>query len=315
MTALTDVAIQAFGKPNQTALSLLSLLRHCGQHINRIFFVIEPARPKHDGISLSVLADLHPKISTMTTPLWIGLDEIDPSRLRKDVPYRQSVRYQLAWEMCKGDFLLTIHNDVCFHADILPPMQKAIGDHVAIGDLGQCWMCPASREHIVSALGINGGKACDHEHYTDFHLAFDDLDAMYRLTKARHEKHRNFLRAPWAPEFHKHPWPLPECRVNEWCCLINMRLARPRTTPDGSGRPFGAFAFNGDNCVAWFRDMHRQGLTARHFDISPYLEHKKGHIRMWNAEHYREAEDWAADILREEYADSVPDLRSRGLDI
>lgn len=313
MTALTDVAIQAFGKPNQTALSLLSLLRHCGQYINNIFFIIELAKPQHDTISLSVLTGLHPKIRTMTTPLWIGLDEIDLARLKRDIPYRQSIRYQLAWETCKEDFLLIIHNDVCFHADIVAPMQKAIGDNVAIGDLGQCWMCPASREHIVSELNINGGVVCAHEHYTDFHLTFNDLDAMYRLTKARHEKHRNFLKAPWAPEFHKNPWPLPECRVNEWCCLVDMRMARSRTMPVGTGRPFGAYAFNGDLGVAWFRDMHRQGMAAKHFDLTPYLEHKSGHIRMWNEDAYREAEDWAADILRKEYADMVPNLRARGL--
>ena len=315
MTAQTDVAMQAFGKPNQTALALLSLLRHSEQHIHKIFFVIERARPKQDTISLTVLKDLHPKIETLTTPEWIGLDEVDPSRLVRDTNYRQSVRYQLAWEKCEQDFLFTIHNDIRVLADPIGPFQEAMEEHVAVGKLGQCWVCPASREHIVSALNINGGKPCNNAHYTDFHLTFDDLDAMYRLTRRRKEKHRNFFKTPWAQEFHKYPWPLPECRVNEWCCLINMKLARPHTMPLGSARPFGAYAFNADLGVAWFRDMHRQGHTCAHIDISPYVFHRVGHIRMWNDNSYQEAEDWAANILREEYAAFVPDLRARGLNI
>lgn len=313
--ALVDVAIQAFGKPNQTALSILSLLRHSADKINRIFCIVELSKPVHDLISLSCLEGLHPKLEILTTKTWIGLDEIQPGQLMKDDGYRQSVRYQLAWERSELDHLLVIHNDVYFTADIIKPFLDAIGDSFAIGEIGQCWVCPAAYPELVTALGINGGRVCERACYSDFQLSFNDLDAMYRLARSRRVPHRNFFKSAWAKELVAKPWPLPECRVNEFCCLVNMRLARAKTMPHGHARPFGAYAMNADLGIAWFRDLNHQGLRARHFPVGNYLEHHMGHFKMWDPDDYRSRENQAAQRLRDDHAEYLPDLRARGLEV
>ena len=311
-SACVDVALQVFGKPCQTALSLLSLLRHCGQWIHRIFLVVENARPKFDDLAVTVLADLDPRMETVLLSGWLGMDAADMSRMRED-GYRQSVRYQYAWERTGMDYLLVIHNDVVFTGDVIAPMLPLLREHIAIGPVGQCWNCPACREHIVTALDINGGRACRRERYDDFSLSFADLDAMYRFARRRGEHIRDFLKHPWAAEFRKKPWPLPECRVNEWCCLVNMRVARGKTVPFGVARPFGAAASHADTAVAWFRDVNQLGERARHFDIRPFVTHSSGFTLLWDEGAYRAREADAARMLREEYPEHVAALMARGL--
>ncbi len=312
--ALVDVALQVFAKPYQTALCLLSLMRHCEPWIGTIFFIIESAKPKYDTVTVTALTDLVPKMRTVFMKNWLGVGSVDTARLR-EAAYRRSVRYQYAWEKASSDFLLVIHNDASFCGDVIAPMLENMGDHIALGELGQCWNCPAARPHIVEALGVNSGSPCRREQYTDFSLTFQDLDAMYRLSRTRGEHIRNFLKAPWADELRKHPWPLPECRVNEWCCMINMRLARGATMPLGMARPFGAYASLTDLGVSWFRDVHRQGFRARHFDISPYVRHSMGHIHLWSKDAYHAREESAAAALRAEFPEYAAELAARGLPV
>ena len=46
-----DVAVNIFAKPFQTALSLLSLLKHSGEHVGVIWLQFEPYGSRHDAIS------------------------------------------------------------------------------------------------------------------------------------------------------------------------------------------------------------------------------------------------------------------------
>ena len=121
--ALVDVALQVFGKPYQTALCLLSLMRHCEPWIGTIFFIIESAKPKYDTVTVTALTDLVPKMRTVFMKNWLGVGSVDTARLR-EAAYRRSVRYQYAWEKASSDFLLVIHNDASFCGDVIAPIRK-----------------------------------------------------------------------------------------------------------------------------------------------------------------------------------------------
>lgn len=91
---LVDVSINVYGKPYQTALSLLSLLRFSGEYIGRIYVVMEPQQPEYDPLSslewLSYLGDL----CEIYTPLhWNWINTTITSRLHNE-DYRLSMRYQ-----------------------------------------------------------------------------------------------------------------------------------------------------------------------------------------------------------------------------
>ena len=100
----------------------------------------------------------------------------------------------------------------------------------------------------------------------------------------------------WAgASFQEQPWPLPECRINEWACLVNLDLTRPLTIPFGTALPIGAYAACGkytlDIGVTWFRAMHAHGLKAAHFPTKGWLTHwvgtgHKSQIRYLQSEHH-----------------------------
>ena len=154
MNASVDVALQVFGKPYQTALCLLSLQRHCGHWLHNIFYVMEDAKPKFDDISVAGLQNLVPGMHPIQLTKFFGVESAEISKM-KDASYRRAIRYQYAWEQCCADYLLIIHNDIIFLGDVITPMHERMGDHVAVGPLGQCWNCPACRQHIVGPLKIN----------------------------------------------------------------------------------------------------------------------------------------------------------------
>ena len=298
-----DVTLNVFGKPRQTALALASLLRHSREHIQKIYLTIERQSPVYDTVQPFFLRDFSDAIEFFVPEHWLQIDEVEINRLGNKA-YRHSVRYQYAWEKSAAPYLLVLHNDIYFHKDIIADMLRDIGDAIAIGKVGQCWNCPAARGHVMETLGINNGLACRRNRYEEFRVDFEDLNRMYRYCIEHKEHCRPFL-PKWSDEFRERPWPLPECRVNETCCLINLKTARKATVPYGKARPFGAYvsagSHNMDLAVAWFRDVHHMGYHARNFEFSEYLTHFVGHQRLFNERDYREAEDMAADILRTEY--------------
>ena len=307
MPETVDVALNVFGKPRQTALALLSLLKHSNERIQTIYLLIERGQSQYDTVDMAFLSRLSPKIKIIIPQLWLKLDALDVSRLH-DKDYRYSIRYQYAWEHAEAGRLLLMHNDVHFKGDVVGLLLGALGEAFVAGQIGQCWNCPAARQHIVAELGINGRQPCVREHYEAFRPSFAELDAMYKLVRHYGEHFRNFL-PRWSDEIRQHPWPLPECRANEVCCLVNLDVARKATMPFGRARPFGTYvsagSHNMDIAVAWFRDMHLQGFRARHFDTTPYVEHTIGHSRLFDEAEYRQAEDRAEAVLRAEFSDFV----------
>ena len=276
---MVDCLINVFAKPYQTALSLLSLLKHSGQHIDRVFFTVEKSNvDRHD----TLLARL-PKIVHYVPGHWLWTDPVDLALL-DDADYRRSIRYQYGWEQSDKRYVFITHNDCLYTGDIVGAMLKSIDGHIAVGRIGQCWNCPAAWV-----------EACRPERYMEFRPTFAELSQLYRAVPVPAGGVRRPYHQPDFDDAFKHqPWPLPECRVNEWAALVDLGQARPLTRPLGDAAPFGAILRSGgsnlDVGVAWFRDMHRLGHRVRHFDVDAHVHHGAGHPALFDRERYADGE-------------------------
>ena len=296
-----DVLINVCGKVYQTALALATLVRESGEHIDRIYFVEENTRLRNvtmpGGHHEWIRQRLGDRIEYLVPPQWHYCFELEPQRLA-DESYRHSIRYQYGWESTDKDHVLIIHNDAVFHADVVGPMLEAMGDHIAIGPVGQCWYCPAAFRGL-----------CGPETYMDYRPTYEELRDLYRTTEAPEGA---LMRAYHLPRLHAmfrgQPWPLPECRVNEWCALVDMRKARDITVPHGRVTPFGAILNVGKQILdvgcQWFREVHVRGFTCAHFDVYRYMHHDvppTGQPTMLDQERNQARELAALERLRREF--------------
>jgi hypothetical protein len=301
MSKKIDVIISVCGKPWQTALALLSLDRECGRHIDKIYFTEE--NTKSYGVDIQsgqheyVLEKLKNKIVYFMPKQWNYCFQLEFEKLG-DLDYRHSVRYQYGWEMSDKDHVLIIHNDAYFHGDVVSAMLGAMEDHIAIGHVGQCWYCPAAFTH-----------KCDSDHYLEYRPDYAELYDLYRKTIPPKD---SLMRAYHLPFMHdiflQQSWPLPECRVNEWCAMINMKQARKLTFPAGRVTPFGAIINVGKQILdvgcQWFREMHARGHTAKNFNIYEFMHHDvppTGQPTLLEKEKYIAKEEAALARLQDEF--------------
>lgn len=292
-TRIVDVAINVFGKPAQTALALLSLLSHSGRWIDKIYFIEEPDGMNTvftHGETIKALGDrliLHrPKFMNWRYA-------VDPARLG-DSDYRHALRYQYAFERTDKNYLLLIHNDCEFIGDAVGHLLGKLAGHIGVGEIGQCWLCPAHR------LGH-----CGPGRYLEYRPDFAAVRALYDALDPTIYR-RLYTQEP-TEELVRNPWPLPECRLNEFCCLLSMAKARPVTCPEGPARPFGAYvdvgnAWTGNGIldigVAWFGDVVRLGHTLGHVPLEEHVRHVTGgHKALFAPDLYVASEEKALEIL------------------
>lgn len=302
-TRIVDVAINVFGKPAQTVLSLLSLLEHSGRWIDKVYFIEERAAVNEAFVHGDIRQALGNRLVHFRPQLMNWRYAVDPSRLG-DTGYRHSLRYQYAFEHTDKRYLLLIHNDCEFIGDAVGLLLGHMGENIGVGEVGQCWLCPAA--HFGH---------CGPGRYLEYRPDFAELRALYDALPA--EVYRRLYTQEPTEELMRHPWPLPECRLNEYCCLINMEMARPVTCPQGQARPFGAYVDVGnpetgngilDIGVAWFGDMVRLGHTVGHVSLSPVLRHTVGgHKALFAPELYVEQEEKALAILQSRFGDTRND--------
>lgn len=311
-----DVAVNIFAKPYQTALSVLSLLRQSSVNVGTIWLQYEPMGSRYDKVSPYVVAKYLKEVLDWPCRVsqpehWLALEAPDMARL-DDPAYRLSIRYQNAFEHSESRKLLLMHNDVYVFGDALGEMLAAMGDAFAIGQLGQCWNCPAHADKVVQ--DVMGRPACTPERYEEFRPDAAELRRLY----SRARELGVFVRpyeVCFTEYFDQQPWPLPECRVNEWFCLLDLEKTRPHCAPFGPVLPPGAYgacgSYNLDIAVPWFRAMHALGFRARHFDHTRYLRHWVGTGKM-SASRYTMAEDNARKLLEKEFPDYMAWLRGIG---
>lgn len=252
--SLVDVAINVHGKPHQTAVMVLSLLDHSGARIGRIHFTLDGRQPFGADHS-RLLEHLGDRVIPYRPWFWFG---VRPQRLRSLLrfrPYRRALRYQHAWETSAAPYLFITHNDVLYNGDVIGAMLQRISGHVAVGPVGQCWNCPAAF-----------AKRCSPERFMTYRPSYGEWLALAQQYPGPRAAHYDRVVDP------QQPWPLPECRVNEWTMLVDLQRARPLTMPQGKAIPLGAL-YGLDIGTQWFHAMLNAGGTVGHFDIAPYATH------------------------------------------
>ncbi len=295
-----DVFINVLYKPLQTALALLSLLRHSGRHIDRIYFIEEPPNHpgQHEAIKQVLASRLPSRMEVHQPAHYINWHTPVARESLADEAQRLSIRYQYGWERSDKDFALVMHNDIEVFGDVVGALLANIGEHLAIGQVGGCLFCPA-----------HWAEKCTPDTYLDFKPSRAYLLRLYERMPPGRNLHPYNLSLP--EEFTTHPWPLPHCRMNEWCALVNLAQARPITAPHGPAMPLGAMAQCGteimDTGVRWFRDISLLGRTCRNFPIQEYLTHHQGgHKAMLDFSAYEQGEARALATLRRDYPGEYP---------
>jgi hypothetical protein len=283
-----DVAVHVYGKPKQTAVTLLSLLQHSGHWIDRIWFVTEREQPygaRFDGL----LEVLHDRLERFTPAYWLGVEPVRGTWKYRFRSYRYSVRYQYAWERSQKDHLFITHNDVLYTGDIVGALLERSPGRIAVGHIGQCWNCPA---HAAGKCGSTS--------FMDYRPTYEEVMRLARAHGAPRAAHY-----PRAMDT-RAPWPLPECRMNEWAALIDLRIAKPITLPHGKAIPFGAL-HGLDIGTQWFHDVINGGCSVAHVDLSLYAQHAwasdtgGGHAALADRSVYHRQEQKAADHLALHY--------------
>jgi hypothetical protein len=250
-----DVGINVYGKPWQTLVSLKSLLNVSGQYIDKIFFIEEKVQPYNDDVRW-VIDKLDYKNTEYFKPkhhLWIK--KTSRFKYRWNADYRNSLRYQYAIENTDKKYLLIIHNDIIFDSDIIKPFLDNIQDCFAIGQIGQCWNCPMFYESI-----------CDGFKYNDVKFTYQQA----KIATQKYPESRTFRKKELIDK--KNPKLMPECRINEWCCLVDMDLYRKMVIPKGNVLPFGGY-FRIDIADEWFSGMIKNGYKPKYYDIYQNIRH------------------------------------------
>lgn len=281
-----DVAINVHKRPIASYLALKSLIRNCENDIDRIYFIDD----NHELVDYSnILNDVDlkyhleyfkPKYNFWTNP--INLQKIE------DEEYRHSIRYQYAIEKTDKEFLFIMHDDIVVNGNIIKDLRDNIGDCIGIGEIGQCWNCPAKK------LG-----KCVSEKFEEYKPSYEELFEMYSSDLP--PRWKNCL----GKYFQQFPWPLPECRLNEYACLININKNN-----------FKEFPFFGtvtqvdnlilDTATGWFRKNIYKGYKFKHFDIYKDIYHEKGgHGTFFNNEDYEKREEKCKYILKERYNGTI----------
>lgn len=250
-----DVAINVYGKPWQTLVSLKSLLKVSAKYIDKIYFIEENKQPYNVDVRWVIDELNYDKLVYFRPQKHLWIKETSRFKFRWNSDYRQSLRYQYALENTDKKYLLVIHNDIIFDTDIVKPFLDNIQDAFGIGQIGQCWNCPLFYENIC-----NGAK------YSDVEFTYQQaIDATLKYPKSRTFKHKKLIEKT-------NPKLMPECRINEWCCLIDMDLYRKMVMPKGKVLPFGGY-FRVDLADGWFYGMSKAGYKPKYYNIYKNIKH------------------------------------------
>ena len=107
-----DVIINVFGKTYQKILTLSSIVKYSGAHI--------------DKIDYSKITSIYDNVILDKTKYHIGTADIDIKKLKKK-DYRHSLRYQYEKEHTDKKYVFITHNECVYKKDIIDPMIDQIG--------------------------------------------------------------------------------------------------------------------------------------------------------------------------------------------
>lgn len=299
MTKRVDLAVIIYGKPNNTIVSIKSILDHSREHIDKIYLSYEYRQPHNDWGGLHKIIDYFkgdPVEFVVHRPTYfLAPDTHDVERTRTDERYRQSIMYQYALEKTDKPYLCVIHNDLLFYRDMIGDMLAQYDqrpDLAGVGSIGQCWSCPASYAYA---------KRCSS---TTMHQYVPDKAEAIAL-HAEHNTLRKKLDIEVIEAGRVHP--LPECRLNEYCALINIDIYRKNTLPVGPVGCYGGGWRGADMATVWFYEMFNRGHKFQHMVLEDYLTHApfeesgSGSIAYDKADRYWRSEQRAREYINANY--------------
>lgn len=248
-----DVAVQSYKKPESLIYTLLTLKKYCGNHIDRIYiqddcsgnrtiekYTSSKFQEAMSPIAIEVYENAQncsiyyyeqkaaKKLHNKVFYLLYQLRNITPKIIE-----REDVRYQHAIDTTDKNYLMLIHDDIEFTGDVIQLYLDNITDSTAIiGDLGQCWRCPLSSR--CNPQLINNGIYPKHSCWPITYC----FDSLKNISKYKFEKRA--------------------CRINEWCCLINVEIAK-KLAKDSIF--FGAYEDLGDIGAYWFDEIIKRGYS------------------------------------------------------
>ncbi|TLV03796.1 hypothetical protein [Dyadobacter luticola] len=261
----TDVCVIYYGKPYQTIISILTLLKFSRQHINKIYITVEKRQPYDKfGDVYHVIKEISPliEIDLYYPKYFYQLGGLDYNRTKVDAVYRYQIPYQYALENATSDYLFIMHNDMVFHKDMIGDMLPVITadeQMAGTGSIGQCWSCPG-----FSAKVCHGSKF---QYFVPTQAEALALHETYNTP--RKEKDIEVINTG---RF----YPMPECRLNEYACMIKLDTYRRVTLPKGDNVCFGGnWGFTADLGTGWFYQMVNQGFKFQHFVLEDYASHSQ----------------------------------------
>jgi hypothetical protein len=272
-----DVIVHASGKPWQTLCTLKSLMSHSGEHIDKIFFIKEPTHPFNDNVDWIMgyfdnLIVYQPEKSV----LMYTIKDITNQNERFNCPF------QYVFENSNKEFVFFTHNDVLYTGDVIGDMLNKINDSIGIGRIGQCWNCPAHQANL-----------CSGEKFYEWNPTYEEVVSLGLP----------YVRTNLSNVDKITPKPLPECRLNEWACLINIKMSNKETYPNGDTPFFGVFG--PDSGVAWFRSLHLKGYKFINYDDkyihSYWSELSSGYQTVQSEHHYVKSEENAKKYYNENF--------------
>ena len=271
MSPKVDISIAFYGKPYQAIATIESLMRHSGQHIDTIYLSRERIQPWDDWSGIFKIIDTFRnrsingqkvKLDIFYPHHFLGLGVLDYQRAKTDARFRHSILYQYALEKTPQKYLCIMHNDMLFHADMIGDMLKEFEngpDNLAgVGSIGQCWSCPA---------GPDWGNKCHSKIYRQYVPTAEEAIALHEA----HATPRQQIDLKVLRNGRIHM--LPECRLNEYCALVDVEKYRQNSLPDGDIGCYGGGWEGADTATVWSHDMFKRGYTFNHLTLEDYVRH------------------------------------------
>jgi hypothetical protein len=269
-----DVIINVYGKPWQTLSTLKSLLKHSKQHIDKIFLIKEKQQPNNENVTW--IYDYFDNLIVYEPNTYSFVSSSIDYKNEND---RFKVRYQYGFEKSDKKFVFVTHNDVLYTGDIIGDMLNLIGENLSVGQIGQCWNCPAKSNNL-----------CSGEIFNEVDISYDVL---YTLSYPH-------VRTQISMIDKNNPKPLPECRMNEWSCLINREIVMKECKPLGDVSLFGEYGL--DLGTKWFREMYLKGykfIDYRKNFIHCFWSDSSGYDTQRNIDKYKKSELNAANYYNQ----------------
>lgn len=264
-----DVAISSYRKPESLIYAIFSLKKYCGDLIDTIYIDDNGSNDNtldyyldkklHDAVfPIKIYARANKKRTGFARTIFTRKFKIKNLKqsilyakkfLKNDFYDENDILFQRALNLSDKKYVFVMHDDIKFFDNIIKlyieTMEKTKNCAI-VGDLGQCWRCKEADKCSPEFI-MQGNRPSKHWPLTT-------------VSKGKLPKHYG-----------------RDCRINEWCCLISVDIARKLTKESCH---FGNFEDGGDIGAFWFAQIIKKGYAFS--DPLPFCdERKKYYLHAW----------------------------------